>query len=53
MLPEAKVETHKMSDRTYKGANPVFFNTAEQGKPPHFIKVAKGVPFRRVTKKDK
>jgi hypothetical protein len=47
-LPEAKIEDHKVGDRVYRGASPVYYNAAEQGKPPHFVKVAKGVPWKRV-----
>ncbi len=40
----------KMSDRTYRGANPVYVEVTdpETKKITRHVKVAKGIPFRRI-----
>ena len=49
MLPSAKTETIRMSDRTYEGADPVFYDTNENSGKPNIVKAAKGVPYRKIT----
>lgn len=45
---KAKVDTFTVAGTTYKGANPEYYNTAKPGTPANFVKVAKGVPWRKV-----
>ena len=45
----AKVKTHVVAGTTYRGANPEYYNIADVGMPAHYVKVAKGVPWRKVT----
>lgn len=48
-LPSAPVKTFVVAGQTYRGANPRFQNIAKTGQPANFVKVAKGVPWRKVT----
>ena len=53
LLPQAKAEKIKMSDRTYEGANPVFYDINEGKGVPNIQKAFKGVPFRKVNQNGK
>lgn len=48
-IPSAPVRTFIVADTEYRGANPKYHNIAEAGQPANFVKVAKGVPWRKVT----
>lgn len=48
-LPSAPVQTFIIADTEYRGANPQYYNNAKPGQPANFVKVAKGVPWRKVT----
>ena len=48
-MPTATVQTYIVDDTEYRGANPQYYNIAPDGHPENFIKVAKGVPWRKVT----
>lgn len=56
------LQRFEMSDRTYEGANPQYVNVGKEVfdptakmmvTVPHYIKVAKGVPFRKVEVDDR
>lgn len=44
---KAKVKTHVVAGMTYRGANPEYMNVGTEI-APNFVKVAKGVPWRKV-----
>lgn len=52
ILPTAKPRTITLSDRSYRGANPEYrdVNILKPELGPHYVKSAKGVPFRRLNK---
>lgn len=47
-IPSAPVRTFIVAGTEYRGANPKYHNIAEAGQPANFVKVAKGVPWKRV-----
>ena len=45
---KAKVKDHFVAGTHYRGANPEYYNIADTGMPANYVKVARGVPWRKV-----